>query len=236
MTQETLLKECIELQNKLYDFVLNILNLPSFIQTIQERIFRLENENKELRQLLKKQKQAQNHTDNLLSSLFTYDLGPDIFVAAKKERLAALKYFIEDKGININKQAEKNYDDKLIREGDAALHVASRKGNLQIVQYLLEKGANIEAKVQGFNAGRTPLGLACEKGNLQIVQYLLEKGANIEAKDKDQKTPLHVASLYGRTDVVKYLVSKRAHKTAKNKSGYRPYDYAKNDIIRGLLK
>ena len=49
MTQEILLKGLIELQNKLYDFILNILNLPSFIQNIQERLLRLENENQELR-------------------------------------------------------------------------------------------------------------------------------------------------------------------------------------------
>ena len=51
---------------------------------------------------------------------------------------------------------------------------------IPIVQYLIEKGANIEAK--GYQQ-KAPLHVACEKGHLPIVQYLIEKGANIEAKE-----------------------------------------------------
>ena len=50
------------------------------------------------------------------------------------------------------------------------LHIACGKGHLLIVQYLIEKGANIEAK----NIGQwTPLLVSCEKGHLPIVQYLI---------------------------------------------------------------
>ena len=40
----------------------------------------------------------------------------------------------------------------------------------------------------------------------------------------------------GETDVVQYLVSKGANKCAKDKFGKTPYDIAKNDEIRELLK
>ena len=122
------------------------------------------------------------------------------------------------------------------RFGWRCLHSASYIGYLPIVQYLIEKGANIEAKDENQ---WTPLHIACFKGFLPIVQYLIEKGANIEAKDRDQNTPLHIASSYGKTDVVKYLVSKGANKKAKNKDGLfgkTPRDIARNDEIRELLK
>ena len=222
MTQELLLKECIQLQNKLYDFILNILNLPSFILNIQERLLRVEKENQELRQLLIKQNQAQNHTDNILSSLFAYDLEQNIFVAAKKGKLTALKYLIEDKGIDVNKQAEKNYDDEIIYKGDTALLVASKKDNFEVVQYLVEKGANIEAK----NIDQwTPLHFASRKGSLPIVQYLIEKGANIEGKDNEQKTPLYISFERNNTTIVEYLIEKGAR-----------YDIQDYDKIRELLK
>ena len=59
MTQELLLTECIKLQTQLYDFISNSLNLPIFIQHIQDRLLRVEKENQELRQILNKQSQLQ---------------------------------------------------------------------------------------------------------------------------------------------------------------------------------
>ena len=145
MSQENLLKECIQLQNRIYNFFLNILDLPSFIQNIQERLSHLEKENQEMRELINKQNQAQNHIANVLSSLFKYDFEQDIFIAAKQGKLTILKYLIEEKGIDINKQAEKD-DNYIIYKGVTALHIACLNGHLPIVEYLIEKGANIEAK------------------------------------------------------------------------------------------
>ena len=63
---------------------------------------------------------------------------------------------------------------------------------LQVAQYLIEKGTNIEAKNE---YQKTPLHFECEKGHLPIVQYLIEKGNNIKEKDDEKWTP------YGGTDV-----------------------------------
>ena len=64
-----------------------------------------------------------------------------------------------------------------------ALLIACREGHIPIVQYLIEKGAKIEAL---DIKQKTPLHWACEKGYLPIVQSLIEKGANIEANSEDQ--------------------------------------------------
>ena len=136
------------------------------------------------------------------------------------------------------------------------LHSACSDGDLSIVQYLIEKGANIEAEddnrktplhfacwkghlpivqyliEKGANIEaithiqQTPLHESCYYGHLPIVQYLIEKGANIEAKDKHQETPLHIASKNSKTDVVKYLVSRGANKTSIDDAAKLPVDVA----------
>ena len=55
-------------------------------------------------------------------------------------------------------------------------------GHVQVVQYFIEKGVNIEAKDK---YQWTPLHFACQNGNLPIVQKIFEKGANIEAKNEN---------------------------------------------------
>ena len=107
-----------------------------------------------------------------------------------------------------------------------------KKRNVPIVQYLVGKGADIDAK---DGNEWTPLHYACQYGQLLIVRCLIDKGADIEAKDKDQQTPLHIASQFGETDVVKYLVSKGANINIKNKDGKTPYSFAKNYEIRKFL-
>ena len=183
MSQEILLKECIQLQHNLYDFILNILNLPFFIQNIQERLLCLEKENLELRQLLKKQSQAQNLTDTILSSVISHEFEQDIFIATKNGQLAFVQFLTEKFGVSFNKKAENNYGDGIIYKGDTPIHVASSKGHLPIVEYLIDKGANIEAK---NNMRFTPLHIAYFNNSLQVVKYLTQKGANVEAKDENQ--------------------------------------------------
>jgi ankyrin repeat protein len=68
--------------------------------------------------------------------------------------------------------------------------LASEKGKLDIVEYLISNGANIEAKGQWIFYlihlyGFTSLMSASNNGHLDIVQYLVSKGANIEAKNNN---------------------------------------------------
>ena len=92
------------------------------------------------------------------------------------------------------------------------VHNTCEKGHLPLVQFLNEKGENIEARA--FR-GRTPLNIACWKGHLPIVQDLIEKGANIEAKDNLQQTPLHFTCLRGHLQIVEHLIEKGARIDAK---------------------
>ena len=97
--------------------------------------------------------------------------------------------------------------------GFTPLIYVARKGHVDVMKDLLEKGANGEAK---DSSEKTPLIFATLKGNVDIVKYLLHKGANIEGKDYLGKTPLMYAAGGGHLDVVKHLLEKGANIEGKD--------------------
>ena len=121
-----------------------------------------------------------------------------------------------------------------------ALLEATRKGGLQLVQELLEKGADINAHDPN---GKTALIVAVERGDLAVVKLLLRKGADTNAVDRDGNTALvraykrdaleiieflkdygakpllTVAAIRGDVDAVRRLISEGADVNEKDKEG-----------------
>jgi len=64
---------------------------------------------------------------------------------------------------------------------------AARKGDLDTVKALIEKGAPIEAKTP---YGQTPLYLAAMSGHEAVVQFLLDKGAQTDVTDTFYKASM----------------------------------------------
>jgi len=80
---------------------------------------------------------------------------------------------------------------------ETALHMASHKGDLEIVNFLLNKGADISAQC---NFGYTPIHLAVDSRksrNLSVIQELVRRGAHILHVTDDDITPFDFAA---RTD------------------------------------
>lgn len=83
-----------------------------------------------------------------------------------------------------------------------------RRDRTEIVQLLLEKGADVRAK---SDDGETALLDAARHGYTEIVQLLLERGADVNAKTKyAPTTPLNEASQEGFADVVRLLLENGA--------------------------
>jgi ankyrin repeat protein len=71
------------------------------------------------------------------------------------------------------------------------IHAGIRSGNREIVEFLIQHGADLNAKDQ-WGQGYTPLQRAALTGYTEIIKLLLEAGADINAKDDRGQTALHI--------------------------------------------
>lgn len=121
-----------------------------------------------------------------------------------------------------NKLSRKKKDYKIKRDstGRSLLQRACKKGDLQEVKNLIEKGADAnESDFGGF----TCLHEAALAGHNDVVEYLIEQGANVNKqalKFGDYETPLMDAAENKHVETVKTLLKHGADPDIVNADGY----------------
>ncbi|OON13885.1 KH domain protein [Opisthorchis viverrini] len=91
------------------------------------------------------------------------------------------------------------------RTKDTALSIACSHGALEIVEELLNRGANKEHRnISDY----TPLSLAASGGHVEVIQLLLRHGAEINSRTGSKLgiSPLMLASMNGHTSAVSLLL------------------------------
>ncbi|XP_032134203.1 BRCA1-associated RING domain protein 1 isoform X3 [Sapajus apella] len=116
--------------------------------------------------------------------------------------------------------------------GETLLHIASIKGDIPSVEYLLQNGSDPNVK---DHAGWTPLHEACNHGHLKVVELLLQHKALVNTTGYQNDSPLHDAAKNGHMDIVKLLLSCGASRNAVNIFGLRPVDYTDDEDMKSLL-
>ncbi|KAM3822463.1 LOW QUALITY PROTEIN: protein phosphatase 1 regulatory subunit 12C [Vipera latastei] len=91
-------------------------------------------------------------------------------------------------------------------DGISALHQACIDENMEVVEFLVENGADIN---QADNEGWTPLHVAASCGYIEIAQYLLDHGANIAAVNSDGDVPLDIAEADNVEALLRAEIEKR---------------------------
>ncbi|XP_044764260.1 ankyrin repeat domain-containing protein 50-like isoform X2 [Coccinella septempunctata] len=87
--------------------------------------------------------------------------------------------------------------------GQAALHVAARLGQTEVVKVLLEAGAGVdEADIDGW----TPLRAAAWGGHTEVVELLVKHGCTLDSVDAENRTALRAAAWSGHEEIVKILL------------------------------
>ncbi len=116
------------------------------------------------------------------------------FNKINKDGLTALALAVIDNKANAAVAMLDNQANPDVAMGEAkynAMMLAVKKGNLQLVQTLLQYKANPNAKNA---AGLTPLMIAAFDNQEMIATLLLKSGANPDLKDVDGKTALNLAT------------------------------------------
>lgn len=124
-------------------------------------------------------------------------------------------------------------------DGWTALHLAVFFGRVNIVHFLLSKGANIDAPSKNDEVV-TPLHSAlANPHNSAVGQLLIGAGADLNTKQSLGYTPLHYAAANGLDQVVRNLVAHGVDTSMRNNQGKTAYDLAvehDKPITAALLK
>ncbi|XP_044757341.1 ankyrin repeat and KH domain-containing protein 1 isoform X3 [Coccinella septempunctata] len=128
--------------------------------------------------------------------------------------------------LDVDSETESNHD--------TALTLACAGGHEELVELLLNRGADIEHRDK---KGFTPLILAATAGHEKVVDILLNHNADIEAQSERTKdTPLSLACSGGRYEVVEMLLKRNANKEHRNVSDYTPLSLAASGGYVNIIK
>ncbi|XP_024871481.1 uncharacterized protein LOC112454357 isoform X3 [Temnothorax curvispinosus] len=188
-------------------------------------------------------------------------------IAKDETGLSPLYHAIMNNHIAVAKILFKKYVNVDINEnidGFTPLHVAAKGGHLELVNFLLQNKADVNARndmystplhgaasnclevvsaliLNGANvnarsiSGITPLHCAVDYGHEKIVNILLEHGANVNAVDIDNETPLILAAIYGHEEIVKTLLKSKANANIANVASMTPLHFAAQNGHLGIV-
>lgn len=144
------------------------------------------------------------------------DESPQI-IAVKYDKLGMLKSLVNE-GLDIEKKSP---------GGESLLHYASLHGSTKCMEYLLQKGMNVN--VINPNNGKTPLFYAIEDDVLKSVRFLVSRGADLTIVDTTgNNTPLLCAAKF---DSIRCL-----HFLARQEIDANRMDFEGNTILHLLAQ
>lgn len=121
--------------------------------------------------------------------------------------------------------------------GMSALMLASLQGDLPLVEYLLERGADPN---HINDDGHHALWFACVNGDLELVCKLIGAGANLNNRNVNGVTCAVYAASTGKLQVLKQLLASGADPAIRTDDGYNALDSASTlevlKFLRPLLR
>ena len=79
--------------------------------------------------------------------------------------------------------------------GESPLHWAAQLGNPEIIQLMIENGAQLGTRDN--NSGEMPIHWVAGYGPIENMKFLIDAGADVNARDFDDNNPLHHAAFKG---------------------------------------
>lgn len=159
---------------------------------------------------------------------FMYDDLPLEF-AIQNNHFEIVKFLLEE---NENCYKHKN------RRGFVSLIEAAEGGHLEIVELLLQKNVDLNAKNK---IRSTALHEAALSGHRAVVNVLVLEGADVDAQDVENYTPLHHAARYSHEEIVRILLNGGAnanvyHKIDRHTPLHLASQFGSLPIVKNLLE
>lgn len=136
----------------------------------------------------------------------------DVFEAAAVGALDRMKELIAAHPDLVNAYAP---------DGFQPLGLASFFGHTPVIEFLLDKGAEVDSPSKNRMRVR-PLHSAVANRRTEVVKLLLDHGAEVNTTQADDFTPLHEAAQNGMLEVTQWLLDRRANVNAKLADGKTP--------------
>jgi|GEM_PF-1952451 len=114
--------------------------------------------------------------------------------AVKYNNLLVVELLLNQTNVDINAQNQLK---------KTALHLAAEKAQPRMVEFLVQKGANIHLRDEN---GYTALHFAAQNGNPTVVLILLSRIADVNAANHLKITPLHLAVGKGDIEIARILL------------------------------
>ena len=124
-----------------------------------------------------------------------------------------------------NSQKDVNWHNAI---GEPLLNIATGLGHTQIVNILVDYGADVNAVDYMDN---TALTLAAANGNKAVIETLVAAGADIDHQNILGATAIMSAAKNGHTDLAQFLAEQGANPEIRSYSGYNVSQYADYDAI-----
>lgn len=156
--------------------------------------------------------------------------------ASQFDIVKAVQYGAVDRVIElIESGQDPNHRDE---ENVTLLHWAAINNRKEVVQYLLSKGADMNAI--GGDLQSTPLHWATRQGHLSMVVQLMKSGADASIFDGEGCNCLHLAAQFGHTAIVAFLIAKGEEINSTDVNGmtalmWSAYRISTNDPTRLLI-
>lgn len=140
------------------------------------------------------------------------DLSNDLFDAIQKNDLNKVIDLIS-KGANVN---------TCDNTGKFPLQVAIKKESTEIIEELIQKGADVNIKVYDKDRNIPLVEYAMEESNTNIVTLLVEKGAIVTFDNDNEEKVLHYVIKSGMFELLTDLINKGININLKTDEGQTP--------------
>jgi uncharacterized protein len=153
-----------------------------------------------------------------LELLLAHGAKLDVFEAAAAGRLERVRELLAARPDLVAARAP---------DGWTALHLAAHFRHLPVVELLLSRGADVNARSTNSHANTALHAAAAGGADQALVQRLVAAGVDVDATQGGGYTGLHEAASIGRADLVALLLEAGASLESRTDDGRTPADLAR---------